>query len=187
MPEFRSEDDSAILRGCLKGERKYQKMLYDKYAPKMYSICLGYARDRSEAKDILQEGFIKVFRNLKDFKVESSLDSWIWKIITNTAIDHYRQKKRLGENIESNPGADYLQIPEKSMDQIGYDNIIDIINQLPDGARVVFNLHVLEGYTHKEIAKMLNITEGTSKSQLNRAKNLLKKMLPLEMNEIRSQ
>lgn len=169
--DFYSEED--ILKACKKGKRFYQEILYRKYAKKMYGICLSYVNERNLAQDVLQESFIKVFEKIKDFKSESSLEGWIRRIITNTAIDHLRGKKRIQNYISGN-----VKITEDLNETNGYINlktqdILKQVSRLPDGARIVFNLHAVEGYTHKEIAKKLNITEGTSKSQFSRARKLL--------------
>lgn len=168
--------DDEIIRGCQKKKRKYQEILYQKFAKKMYSICLSYASDRHAAKDILQEGFIKVFKHISDFEPTGSLGGWIRRIITNTAIDHYRKKARLSHFIDqefASPAA----FDQKALDILHTEDIIEKIRKLPEGARIIFNLFALEGYTHKEIAQKLNISEGTSKSQYARARALLQKEL----------
>jgi RNA polymerase sigma-70 factor (ECF subfamily) len=169
--DFYSEED--ILKACKKENRFYQEILYRKYAKKMYGICLSYVSERNLAQDVLQESFIKVFEKIKDFKSEGSLEGWIRRIITNTAIDHLRGKKRMQNYI-----SDHVEITESVNETDGYINlktqdILKQVSRLPDGARVVFNLYAVEGYTHKEIAKKLNISEGTSKSQFSRARKLL--------------
>lgn len=169
--DFYSEED--ILKACKKEKRFYQEILYRKYAKKMYGICLSYVSERNLAQDVLQESFIKVFEKIKDFKSDGSLEGWIRRIITNTAIDHLRGKKRMQNYISDN-----VEITENVNETDGYMNlktqdILKQVSRLPDGARVVFNLYAVEGYTHKEIAKKLNITEGTSKSQFSRARKLL--------------
>lgn len=169
--DFYSEED--ILKACKKEKRFYQEILYRKYAKKMYGICLSYVSERNLAQDVLQESFIKVFEKIKDFKSKGSLEGWIRRIITNTAIDYLRSKQRMQNYI-----SDKVEITEDVNEIDGYVNlktqdILKQVSRLPDGARVVFNLYAVEGYTHKEIAKKLNITEGTSKSQFSRARKLL--------------
>jgi len=134
---------------------------------------MSYAGDRTMAQDILQESFIKIFNKIKEFKSEGSLEGWLRRIVANTAIDHLRQKQRTQDYI-----SDREEIKEESKEADGLENlqtqdILKQVSKLPDGARLVFNLYALEGYTHKEIAQKLNITEGTSKSQFNRARKLL--------------
>ncbi|MFC2151853.1 RNA polymerase sigma factor [Bacteroidota bacterium] len=165
--------EEEILKGCKKNKRPYQEILYRKYAKKMYGICLSYTGDRELAQDILQESFIKVLNKIKEFKEEGSLEGWIRRIVANTAIDHLRKMQRtqyyiiekdeLKEDVKEAEGLENLQTQD----------ILEQVSRLPDGARLVFNLYALEGFTHKEIAQKLNISEGTSKSQFNRARKLL--------------
>ncbi len=162
-----------ILRGCKKNKRQFQEILYRKYAKKMYGICLSYAGDRDMAQDILQDSFIKIFNKIKDFNPEGSLEGWIRKIITNTAIDYLRKQKRIRNYISEKEEIKEGVYEPDALQQLQAQDVINMVEKLPDGARVVFNLYALEGYTHKEIAQKLEIAEGTSKSQYNRARKLL--------------
>jgi len=169
--------DEELLTGCIKNKRLSQELLYRKYAKKMYGICLSYASDRDMAQDILQESFIKVYKNIRNYKSEGSLEGWIRRIIVNTALDHLRQKTRL-QNYISDKVEKIREVEDTSAIEIlQTQDILNQVAKLPDGARVVFNLYALEGYTHREIAEKLEITEGTSKSQFNRARKLLMDML----------
>lgn len=165
--------EEEILKGCRKNKRHYQEMLYRKYAKKMYGICLSYAGDRAMAQDMLQESFIKIFNRIKDFKQEGSLEGWIRKIVTHTAIDLLRQQKRTQNFISDNEEINEGSYESDALQNLQTEDVLNQVSRLPEGARLVFNLYVLEGYTHKEIAVKLNITEGTSKSQFNRARKLL--------------
>lgn len=141
----------------------------------MYGICLSYARDRAEAQDILQDGFVKVFKKIHTFKVEGSLEGWVRKIIVNTSLDYMRSKAKRYEFIDENKEVEEQEeIDSTLLDKVNTDALLDRVARLPDGARMVFNLYAVEGYSHKEIAEKLNITAGTSKSQYKRARNLLK-------------
>lgn len=169
--------EQELVQRCIANERQYQELLYRKYADQMYSVCLAYNSDEDEACDILQEGFIKVFRKLEQFSFESSLKGWIRRIIINTALDHYRKQKRHEEKLES-----YTQVAVTAnigtvLDQIDAQDLIALVNQLPTRAAIVLKLYAVEGYNHKEIAEKLDISEGTSKSQLHRARTLLKQLL----------
>ncbi len=146
----------------------------------MYGICLHYTNNRDQAKDILQNGFIKVFISLKHFKNEGSLEGWIRRIITHTAIDHLRKEEKHRNLIDQELEAEIAYVPEDIIDQIQTTRLLEWVNRLPEGARIIFNLHALEGYNHEEISKKLNISVGTSKSQLNRAKSLLRKWILAE-------
>ncbi len=166
-------NEEEILKGCRKNKRQYQEMLYRKYAKKMYGICLSYAGDRAMAQDMLQESFIKIFNWIKNFKQEGSLEGWIRKIVTHTAIDLLRQQKRTQNFISDKEEINEGSYESDALQNLQTEDVLNQVSRLPEGARLVFNLYALEGYTHKEIAVKLNITEGTSKSQFNRARKLL--------------
>lgn len=171
------EEDLKLLSGCLENDRRSQKQLYRKYFKAMFQICLSYSGDRVEAKDILQEAFIKVFINLENFNSKNSLEGWIRRIVTNTAIDYFRRRERLVFKDEFPDEPDDEERGSFSFQDLTDDIVVYYIKQLPDGARVVFNLFAVEGLSHKEISEKLGITEGTSKSQYKRARNLLKNWL----------
>jgi RNA polymerase sigma-70 factor (ECF subfamily) len=177
MERINASADEILLKGCLQNDRKYQKLLYEKYFNTMFQICLSYSGDRDEAKDILQEAFIKVFINLKQYNGTGTLEGWIRRIVTNTAIDYFRQRKRLVFMPEYTDEPEEDESGSVTFSEITSGIILHYIKQLPDGARVVFNLFAVEGLSHKAIGKKLNISEGTSKSQYKRARSLLKKWL----------
>jgi RNA polymerase sigma factor (sigma-70 family) len=165
--------DDAIIRGCVENNRKSQEMLYRRYAKAMFKLCLVYESDHDKAKDILQEAFIKIFKNIDRFNRQCSLKGWMKKIITNTAIDHYRKQHHEAQFIPIENIVNPCSIEETVASILNTKDIISQVNRLPAGARIIFQLHALEGYSHKEIANLLHISEGTSKSQINRAKQLL--------------
>lgn len=170
-----SEED--ILKGCRKNERQYQEILYRKYARKMYGICMSYAGNRDLAQDILQEAFIKVFKKIRDFKGDGTLEGWIRKTVTNTAIDHLRKQTREQAYIDDREDIkEEIREPD-AIDKLKAGDLMDLVAKLPEGARMIFNLYALEGYTHKEIAEKMNISEGTSKSQFSRARKMLISLL----------
>ena len=153
-----------------------QEELYRRFSPKMYAVCLRYAGNAEEAEDILQEGFIKVFKKLNSFRSEGSFEGWVRRIFVNTAIEHFRRKRYLmpvTEKEENTIEGKYLSV----LDDLAARDIMMLVQDLSPGYRTVFNLYVVEGYTHKEIADMMNISEGTSKSQLSRAKVILQDMV----------
>ena len=176
MPSNHLPNDHDLIEGCLLGNPVMQKKLYDKYAPKMYGICLRYAANTEDAKDILQDGFVKVFINLSKFKAAGSFEGWMRRIFVNTAIEHYRRKNQLyaiSENQEENiPNQDI-----SALDELAAEDIIKLISELPNGYRTVFNLFAVEGYSHKEIAALFSISEENSRIKLNRARQKLKKIL----------
>ena len=170
-----SDDD--LIRGCRENNRKSQEMLYGRYARAMYNLCLIYESDRDNAKDILQEAFIKIFRNIESFDRKGSLKGWMKKIITNTAIDNYRKNHNEAQFIQIDNIVQPFSNEESVASILNTKDIISQVNRLPNGARMIFQLYAIEGYSHKEIADLLNISEGTSKSQINRAKQLLQQWI----------
>lgn len=165
-----------LIERCKANDRKYQEILYRKFADKMYNICLMYANDTDVASDILQDGFIKVFRNLKRFSFEGSFEGWVRKIMVNTALEYFRKKKRDHEFIENYSHQTHTVFDE-ILDQINADEIIKLVNELPSKAAMVLKLYAIEGYKHSEIAELMGTSEGTSKSQLNRARFLFKELI----------
>lgn len=169
--------DDELLKGCLRKDRKYQELLYRKYAKKMYAICQAYVRDKTVAQDILQDGFVKVFTKIHTFDPDNSLEGWVRRIMTNTAIDYFRQGKKLDKFIELEEQHNEEASDDAVNKQINVDEILYYLDRLPEGARVIFNLYAIEGYSHKEIAERLQISEGTSKSQFSRARSIIKTYL----------
>ncbi len=161
-----------IVKGCLNNRRKAQKQLYDLFAAKMYGVCLRYARNREDAEDILQEGFMIVFDKLHTFKKKGSLEGWIKRIIINTAVQKYREK--ISNLVVGNMHND-SDYPERAVDydHIQLNELIEIIRSLPVQYRIVFNMYAVEGYSHKEISNILKISENTSRSNYARARYML--------------
>ncbi len=169
--------DRDFIERCLKNDPKAQEQLYKHFSPKMFGVCLRFAKNQTEAEDILQEGFIKIYTCLKDYRNEGSFEGWLRKTFVNTAINFYRKnlKNNLDINIQEVEIANTNEL--SAIDKLSIEELLNIIRELPDGYRIVFNLNVIEGYTHKEIGEMLDISENTSKSQLSRAKQALQKKL----------
>lgn len=176
MAIFNAEKLNDIVRQCIENEPKAQKQLFDILSPKMYAICLRYAKDTDEAKDILQEGFIKLFRNLVQFQGKGSFEGWVKRIFINTSIEFYRkaQKENVKNSLET---AENQPFDAHIISSLKAEDLMGIIGQLPTGYRTVFNLFVIEGYGHEEIAKMLNVSENTSKSQLFKARQHLQAII----------
>ena len=166
--------DKELIHGCIARKRKYQELLYANFSPKMFAICLRYASDYHSAEDILQDGFVKVFRNIHKFRHEGSFEGWLRRIFVNTAIEHYRKAVPMYPILEVN-NSHLDVIDDLTLAQLEADDLMGLVQSLSPGYRTVFNLYVIEGYSHKEIAEMLGISEGTSKSQLARARYLLQK------------
>jgi len=168
--------EEEIVAGCLKGDPKYQQALYNIYSKKMYGVCLRYAADRETARDLLQDGFIKVFQNLEKFKGEGSFEGWIRRIMVNHALEGLRKLSSKVQHV------DVEEIQESLHESINFSRydmnyLLGKIQPLAPGYKAVFNLYVIEGYQHSEIAEMLGISENTSKSQLSRARKLLQDSL----------
>lgn len=171
-----SISESDLINGCIEGNRRMQEELYRRFSPRMYAVCLRYAGMAEEAQDILQEGFVKVFKKIETFRSEGSFEGWMRRIFVNTAIEHFRRKKYLQpvtEKEENTLEGNYLSV----LDNLAERDILDLVQQISPGYRTVFNMYVVEGYSHKEIAEMLGISEGTSKSQLSRAKVILQDLV----------
>ena len=169
-----SEND--LIKGSISGDPQMQRFLYQRFASIMYGVCLRYSENQEDANDLLQEGFIKVYRNLDKFRGEGSFEGWIRRIFINTSIEHFRKKVKL-YNVSEVQENTVEDTDLNALDSLAVKDIMKIINELSPGYKQIFNLHVIEGFSHKEIADMLGITEGTSKSQLARAKAVLKKII----------
>jgi RNA polymerase sigma-70 factor (ECF subfamily) len=174
-----NENEDILIKGCIAWDRQCQNRLYDQYCAKMFAVCYRYSSSREEAEDTFHEAFMKVFENIKNFKKTGSLEGWIRRIMVNTAIEKYRKNSRSFE-IES---LDDHQINlnhyycDDVLAQIAANDIMKVIDKLPPQYKLVFNLSEFEGLKHKEIAEKLGITEGTSKSNLSRAKAILQKAI----------
>jgi RNA polymerase sigma factor (sigma-70 family) len=164
-----------LIKACIEGDRRMQEELYKRFAPKMYAVCLRYTNNADDAQDLLQEGFIKIYKNLHRFRAEGSFEGWVRRVFVNTSIEHFR-KKSTKLSLVSEKEENALEDTDiTALESLAEKDIINIIQQLSPGYRTVFNLYVVEGYSHKEIGELLGISEGTSKSQLARAKSVLQK------------
>jgi len=171
-----SINDETLIQQCAAGDRRSQKMLYDRYASKMFGVCLRYSQDYQAAEDILQEGFVKAFRNMEKFRFEGSFEGWLRRIMVNSAIEMHRRKNHLYPLLEVET-TDIELVEENALNMLAAEDLMHMIESLSPGYRTVFNLYAIEGYSHKEIAEQLNISEGTSKSQLARARYILMEMV----------
>ena len=161
-----------IINGCLNENIKCQRLLFEQYAGKMMSVCLRYTKTKMEAEDILQEAFLRIFKYIHQFKFEGSFEGWIRRIVVNTALKNISKKR-----INFSEMADYTEstasIDPYAYNNLGEDMILKLISQLPEGYRLVFNLNIIEGFSHEEIGTMLNIQASTSRSQLVKARKIL--------------
>lgn len=174
--EDKNELYNKLIEGCMRGKREAQYQLYNLMSGKMFAVCLRYSNDRESAEDILQEGWVKIFQNMEKFRGEGSFEGWVRRIFVNTAVEHFRKNNKLQPfvNLESVAFQLEYEAPHHNLDM---EDLMKFIQSLSPGYRTVFNLYVIEGYSHKEIGEMLKISEGTSKSQLARARYLLQQMI----------
>ncbi|MCD4773746.1 MAG: RNA polymerase sigma factor [Bacteroidales bacterium] len=163
-----------VIQGCVKGKRKSQEMLFNIFSKKMFAVCLYYSKNKDEAEDILHNGFLKIFENIKQYKGRGSFEGWVRKIFVNTALEKFRSQTFLtavNDQIEY----DYMTEDADIISKLSSEELIKMIQELSPAYRMVFNLYAVEGYSHEEISKKLEIAEGTSKSNLARARKILQK------------
>lgn len=181
--------ESQLIKSCLKGEASAYNALYETYAPKMLVVCSRYVTDYEDAKDLLQEGFIKVFEELHRFRNEGSFEGWIRRIIVNNALNHYKKMTTTKYQTDDINELKYDITDDSNIgidSQLSNNELLALVQSLPPGYRMVFNLYVFEGYKHHEIANKLGIGEGTSKSNLQDARRLLQQKLNTLNKETKS-
>jgi RNA polymerase sigma factor (sigma-70 family) len=172
-----------LIEGCIKDDAKSQQLMFDLLAPKLFSVCLRYARHRMEAEDILQDSFIKIFNQLEKYSEIGNFEGWARKIVVNTALNYCKKMSFSKEDIGL-PLVDSASFSANILDTLSEQELFQLITELPDGYRIIFNLFVIEGYDHKEIATLLNIQESSSRSQLTRAKQLLQSKILKQSPEL---
>jgi len=171
-----------LIDKCKRKDIKAQSQIYQLFSGKLFALCLKYSRNYQEAQDNLQNGFIIIFDKIEQFNFTGSFEGWLKRIIINTALQTYREKNVLNLVTEDIPEEIEIEIDEE---QVSLDFLLKLIQDLPNRYRMVFNLYVLDGYPHKEIAKMLNISEGTSKSNLSRARGILRDKIELNQSQVK--
>ncbi len=167
--------EAQLIEGCKRGDRKSQKKLYDTYAAKMMAVCFRYAGDKEAARDMLQDGFIKVFSNLDSYAGIGSFEGWIRRIFINCCLEALRKNDLLRDTEDIDATYHIHDVQASVLEEISAKEILGLVSELPSGFRTVFNLFAIEGYSHKEIGEILQITESTSRSQFTRAKQVLQK------------
>lgn len=172
-----------IIQGSLRGDRISQKQLFDRFSGKMLAVCMRYSRHQMEAEDLLQDGFIKVFTHLEQYKFQGPFEQWVRRIMINNAIKNCNRKSFYHEFSVGDDIPEMFEEPEV-IDSMAERELINMINELPDGYRMVFNLYAIEGYSHKEISETLHIEESTSRSQLVKARKVLQDKLLKHQKEI---
>lgn len=169
--------ETNLIKNCIEGDRQAQSTLYAMFAPKMFVVSLRYSKSREEAEEVLQEGFLKVFQFLHQFRDEGSLEGWIRKIVVNCALQRLRSKSRLTPVVDIDPHKEQFVLQENIESRISSKELLQLVMSLPPAYKLVFNLYVFDGYKHREIAEILGISEGTSKSNLSDARTFLQKQL----------
>ena len=170
-------NDSSLVKKCIEGDQRAQRMLFEKFAPKMLGVCMRYAKNTEQAEDVLQDGFVKVFTKLSHYKGDGSFEGWIRRVIVNTALDQIRKNTKFQDNVALDDVEYKLELKGNVLETLAAEELMVLINDMPTGYKVVFNMFAIEGYSHKEIAKELNVSENTSKSQYSRARAYLKNKL----------
>jgi RNA polymerase sigma-70 factor (ECF subfamily) len=170
-------DDATLIKECVKGNAKAQRFLFEKFAPKMLTVCIRYAKNKSDAEDVLQDAFIKVFNKISEFKNEGSLEGWIRRIMVNTSLDQIRKNSKFSNDTDLEAVSYKLENNDFTFENLVSEDLLKLINSMPNGYRIVFNMFAIEGYSHQEIASTLGVTENTSKSQYLRARSFLKNEL----------
>ena len=167
-------EEKALVENCIKGDPKAQRMLFDKFASKMLGVCMRYTKNTEQAEDVLQDGFVKVFTKIDHFKSGGSLEGWIRRIMVNTALDEIRRTAKFKKNLAVDDVDYKLDSNAYIIEGLQSEDLLKLINDMPDGYKAVFNMFAIEGYSHKEIADQLGVSENTSKSQYSRARAYLK-------------
>jgi RNA polymerase sigma-70 factor (ECF subfamily) len=170
-------DEQELILGCIAARPKAQKALFDIYAPKLYVVCLRYLKDQMRAQDVLQDTFVKIFANISNYKSEGAFEGWLKKIAVNTCLDQLRKDKKLLTDVSIDDVSHKLSSESFSAEKLMADDLLKLVQALPDGYRTVFNLFAIEGYSHQEIAQQLGISESTSKTQYLRARAYLKERI----------
>lgn len=169
--------EQQLISDCQKGDRRAQKQLYETYSGKMMSVCLRYCKDRETARDLLHDGFLKVYSHIDGFESKGSFEGWIRRIMVNTALEHIRKQNEEGHSLDIEEAYALTNGDYGILEKLQADELIKLIQKLPDTYRTVFNLFVVEGYSHREISEEMRITESSSRVYLTRAKQSLQEML----------
>jgi RNA polymerase sigma-70 factor (ECF subfamily) len=167
-------EEQELIKGCIAARPKAQKALFDIYAPKLYVVCLRYMKDQMRAQDVLQDAFVKIFAHISNYKSEGAFEGWLKKIAVNACLDQLRKDKKLMTDVSIDDVSHKLSTNSFSAEKLMADDLLKLVQALPDGYRTVFNLFAIEGYSHQEISSQLGISESTSKTQYLRARAYLK-------------
>jgi RNA polymerase sigma factor (sigma-70 family) len=177
-------NEQSLIAACISNDRTAQRKLYELYAGRLFAVAMRYVKNREEAQDVLQDAFVKIFRKLDTFRFDCPFEGWLKKIVTNTALNQLRDRPDYNTHFDIEQASESIESNENLLAGFQYQQLIEMIARLPDGCQTIFNLYAIEGYPHKEIAEMLGISDGTSKSQYSRAKVLLQSMILKEKQHI---
>jgi RNA polymerase sigma factor (sigma-70 family) len=183
VSNHRKYTEDELINGCRKGNRIYQQALYAQFSKRMLAVCLRYAKSTAEAEDVLQEGFVKVFQHIHEFKKQAQLETWVTRIMVNTALNMNRKKLYLFPMVDVSETT--LVNSAEDLGSLEFEQLLKMIQSLPHGCQLIFNMYAVEGYTHQEIAQLLGISEGTSKSQYARGRELLRNQLQQEASRLK--
>ena len=173
-----SDNEQLLIAGCKRGESNARRELYEKYAPAMLSLCVRYVKDRESAKDVLQDGFVKIFTHIEQYEARGTFSGWIRQIFVNTALEYLKKNEMLRMNVHMDDFSEVIEeFDHQVLKKISADDLIECISGLPDRSRTVFNLYAIEGYSHAEIAEKMGIQENSSRSQFARARKTLQQMV----------
>jgi RNA polymerase sigma factor (sigma-70 family) len=167
-------DEFTLANKCIEGDQRAQQKLFEMYAPKMMGVCLRYMKDHAQAEDVLQDGFVKVFTKLDKYSGDGSLEGWVRRIMVNTALDHLRKSTKFQTNVSMDDIEYKMESDSDALGLLLEEDLLKLIQEMPDGYKTVFNMFAIEGYSHKEIGEQLGVSENTSKSQYSRAKAYLR-------------
>ena len=170
-------DDESLIAGCIKGNQIAQKTLFDSFSPKFFALCLRYMKSTDDAEDVLQEGMVKIFTKLPEYKGKGSFEGWMRRIVVNTCLDQIRKNQKLKFDVSIDQEEYKLSMNANILENMSANELIEEIKKMPPGYRVVFNMFAIEGYSHQEIAEKLGVKESTSKSQYLRARAYLKERI----------
>jgi len=170
-------DDNALVQKCIEGDPRAQRMLFEKFAPKMLGVCIRYTKDVEQAEDVLQDGFVKIFTKLDHYNGVGSLEGWVRRIMVNTALDQIRKNLKHQDDVALDQVEYKLEKDGHILEGLMEEDLLKLISEMPVGYKTVFNMFAIEGYSHKEIADEMGISENTSKSQYSRARSFLKAKL----------
>lgn len=170
-------DERQLVEACIRNERTAQRQLYEMFAGKFYAIAVRYMKDEDDAADVMQDAFVKIFKYINTFRFDCPFEAWARRILINTALKALQKKKRQGYQIDAEEMTNQLSEKATDISNMALEELMGLIHELPDGCQTIFNLYAIEGYKHHEIADLLGISEGTSKSQYSRAKQILQQKL----------